>query len=181
VDSIDYYYGILIKFTRPGGHLGYVRNYARFLYENNRKINLADKLTKEYVSYPGNEYDHWTPFLLAHSYAKQHNVLKGIEIFDNWMDKYNPSDKKDKSIWPYEFYIDYALFYNVSLNKALDYAKALEGMNPCKSYKKQVARLLYLNNQNDRSIEKLKEVLAMVETEKEKSEIDDLINSYKKK
>jgi len=107
IDSIDQYYSILIKFTSPGGHLTYVRDYARFLYENNLKINIADKLTEEYSSHPGNEGDHWTPFLLAHSTAKHGNKVKGLEIFDKWMDKYSPIGKEDKSIWPYKFYIDY--------------------------------------------------------------------------
>jgi len=181
IDSIDHYYSILIKFKRPGGHLGYVRDYARFLYENNRKINIADSLTEEYLSRPGNEGDHWTPFLSAHSAAKHGNILKGVEIFDNWMNKYSPPWKEDKSKWPYEFYINYALFYKVSLNKALEYAKTLEGLNASKNNKKMVAKLLYLNNQREKSIEKLNEVIAMVETAKEKNEIDELIETYKKK
>lgn len=181
IDSIDHYYSILIKFTRPGGHLMYVRDYARFLYENNRKINIADELTKEYTSYPGIEVDHWTPFLLAHSAAKQNNILKGVEIFDNWMDKYSPPSTKDKSQWPYIFYIDYALYYNVSLNKALEYAKILEDLNASKNNKKMLAKLLYLNNYKDQSVDKLKEISSMLDTEKEKNEIDELINSYKMK
>jgi thioredoxin-related protein len=178
-DSIDHYYSILVKFTNPGGHLGYVRDYSRFLYENNRKINIADNLTKEYSSHPGNEGDHWTPFLLAHSAAKHNNIMKGVDIFDNWMNKYSPPGKEDKSIWPYSFYIDYAIYYKVSLKKALEYAKVLEGLNASKNYKTMVAKLLYLNNQREKSIEKLNEVIALVETEKEKNEIDELIKLYK--
>jgi thioredoxin-related protein len=181
VDSIDHYHSVLIKFKRPGGHFVYVRDYARFLYENNRKINVANQLTKEYTSFPGFEADHWTPFLLAHSYAKQDSIKKGVEIFDKWMDKYSPPDTKDKSQWPYIFYIDYALYYKVSLNKALEYAKLLEGMNASKDNKKILAELLYLNNKTDLAIEKLKEITAMIETDREKKEIDELMARYMKK
>jgi hypothetical protein len=179
LDSIDYYYGILLKFSKSGPHIFYVRDYARFLFENNRKIDVANQLTKEYVSHPGNESDHWTPFLLAHSISKQKDSAKGVEIFDRWMDRYSPPDKEDKSIWPYEFYISYALFYKVSLNKALEYSKILEDLNASKSNKKMTARLLYLNNQKEKSIQKLNEILNMIETQKEKDEIDGLIRSYK--
>jgi hypothetical protein len=181
IDSIDHYYSILIKFKYPGSHLMHVRNYARFLYENNRNINLANKLTKEYTSFPGAEEDHWTPFLLAHSAAKQDNVLKGVEIFDKWMDKYSPPATKDKSQWPYDFYINYALYYNVSLKKAFEYAKILEDLNASKEHKRTLAQLLYLNNYKDQAISKLKEILPEVETETEKKEIDDLIISYRDK
>lgn len=132
LDSIDYYYGILLKFSKSGRHLVYVRDYARFLFENNRKIDVASQLTKEYVSHPGNESDHWTPFLLAHSASKQNNIEKGVEIFDRWMDKYSPPGRQDKSVWPYEFYISYALFYKISLNKALEYSRILEDLNASK-------------------------------------------------
>jgi thioredoxin-related protein len=180
-DSIDYYYKILIKAESPGGHFVYVRNYAQFLYENNRNVELADQLTKEYTTHPGNESDHWTPFLLAHSAAKHKDVKKGIEIFDQWMNKYSPNNKENKSIWPYEFYINYALFYKISLDKALDYARMLENLNASKDYKIMVAKLLYLNNQQEKSIQKLNEVISMIETQKEKSTIEELIKSYTNK
>ena len=178
-DSIDHYFNELLKIQSPGGHLAYVRDYARFLYENNRKINIADQLTKEYISHPGNEADHWTPFLLAHSASKQNNVDRGIEIFDQWMGKYCPPDKEAKSIWPYEFYISFAVFYKISLNKALEYSRTLEKLNASKNNKVMVAKLLYMNNQKEKSIQKLTEVMSMIETQKEKDEIDELIDSYK--
>jgi thioredoxin-related protein len=181
IDTIDYYFSKLIKFTYPGSHLGHVRDYARFLYENNRKLDVAVQLTKEYTSYPGIESDHWTPFLTAHLLAKQNNVLKGVEIFDKWMGKYSSPDTKDKSQWPYVFYIDFALYYKVSLEKALEYAKTLEGLNASKDNKKMLAELLYLNNKNDLAVEKLKEITAMIDTDKEKREIDELMEKYMKK
>lgn len=181
LDSIDHYHSVLIKFTRPGGHFMYVRNYARFLFENNRKINVANQLTKEYTSFPGFEVDHWTPFLLAHSYAKRDSIMKGVEVFDKWMNKYSPPSTKDKSQWPYVFYIDYALYYKVSLKKALEYGKTLEDLNASKYNKKMLAELLYLNNYNDLAVDKLNEITSMLETKEEKNEIDELIISYKKK
>jgi hypothetical protein len=157
-----------------------VRNYAKLLYENNRNIELANQLTKEYTTHPGNESDHWTPFLLAHMAANHKEVSKGNDIFDQWMNKYSPVNKEDKSIWPYEFYISYALFYRTRLDKALEYSRILENLNASKDYKKMAAKLLYLNNQQEKSIQKLNEVLKMVGTQKEKSEIEELINNYKK-
>lgn len=181
LDSIDHYHSVLIKFTRPGGHLMYVRNYARFLYENNSKINLADQLTKEYSAFPGAEADHWNPFLMAHSAAKHNNIPKGVEIFDKWMDKYSPPDAKDKSQWPYIFYIEYSIYYHTSLKKALEYAKLLQDLNASKYNKKMLAQVLFLNNYKEQAINKLKEILPDIETETEKKEIDDLIVSYQDK
>jgi thioredoxin-related protein len=181
IDSIDHYHSVLLKFTRPDGHFVHIRDNARFLYENNRKIEVADRLTKEYISLPGFEGDHWTPFLMAHSLAKQNEVMKGTEIFDKWMDKYNPPESKDKSQWPYVFYIDYALYYKVSLDKALEYAKELELMNASKDNKKILAELFYLNNKNDLAIKKLDEITEMIETDKEKKELDELRVNYMKK
>jgi thiol-disulfide isomerase/thioredoxin len=179
-DSIDYYNKILLNIESPGGHFVYVRNYAKLLYENNRNIELANQLTKEYTTHPGNESDHWTPFLLAHMAANHKEVSKGNDIFDQWMNKYSPNNKEDKSIWPYEFYISYALFYRTRLDKALEYSRILENLNASKDYKKMAAKLLYLNNQQEKSIQKLNEVLKMVGTQKEKSEIEELINNYQK-
>jgi thioredoxin-related protein len=181
IDSIDHYHSMLIKFTRPDGHFGHIRDYARFLYENNRKIEVADRLTKEYSSFPGFESDHWTPFLTAHSLAKQNKVIEGAELFDTWMDKYCPPDTIDKSQWPYVFYIDYAVYYKVRLAKALEYGKMLELMNASKDNKKMLAELLYLNNDNDLAIEKLKEITGVIETEREKKEVDELMARYMKK
>jgi hypothetical protein len=107
--------------------------------------------------------------------------MKGVEVFDKWMNKYSPPDTKDKSQWPYIFYIDYALYYKVSLKKALEYGKTLEDLNASKYNKKMLAELLYLNNYNDLAVDKLNEITSMVETEEEKHEIDELINNYKKK
>lgn len=42
------------------------------------------------------------------------------------------------------------------------------------------AQLLYLNNQKEKSVQKLNEILDMVETQKGRDEINELIRSYKK-
>ena len=157
----------------------YIREYARFLFENDRDIDLAFELTQEYKSLLGAEADHWTPYLIAHSYAYQNQLNKGVQIFDEWMEEYVFSKNKEDELWPYRFYIDFALFYNVNLDKALEYAYILEDMLPSPYYKKQLAKLLYLHNKKNQAIIKLREIIPLIEDANEKEEIDNLIERYK--
>lgn len=178
IDSIDYYFKKLLDFP-PKRNFYYIRKYARFLFENGRDIDLAIELTQEYKSLPGAEGDHWTPYLMAHCYAYQNQLNKGIQIFDDWMEEYVLSKNIKDEFWPYDFYVDFALFYNVNPDKALEYAYILEDMLPSPFYKKQLAKLLYLHNEKGQAIIKLREIIPLIEDANEKEEIDNLIERYK--
>ena len=178
LDSIDYCFKKILDSSSERNPY-YIRKYARFLFENDRDIDLAFELTQEYKSLLGAEADHWTPFLIAHSYAYQNQLEKGVQIFDDWMEEYILSkDIKDEFV-PYDFYVDFALFYNVNLDKALEYAYILEDMLPSPYYKKQLAKLLYLHDEKDQAIKKLREIIPLIEDVNEKEEIDNLIEKYK--
>jgi thiol-disulfide isomerase/thioredoxin len=176
-DSIRFYLDKLIN-LKSGNHLGYVRDYARFLYENKIDIELADKLTKEYSEAEGAYADHWTPFLKVHSLAQHGDFEKGIEFFDNWMSKYSKPENFKEDYWHYKFYIDLFLFYKKGSDKAIKYAEMFESSNPTAENKKDLAELYYLNGKRSNAIKKLTEVKEMTDDPKIKSEIDELIKKY---
>jgi thiol-disulfide isomerase/thioredoxin len=176
-DSIDFFYDILIN-LKSQQYLGYARDYAKFLYENNIKIDLADKLTDDYAKYPGNSQDHWTPFLKAHSLARHGKLLDGVRLFDDWMNKNSDPNAKEIDLWNYYFYVDFALFYNTNLDKALEHAIILEKNQPVVDYKMLLARVLYLNKKNKEAIDKLNEIIPMIENAGLKQKIDQLIHDY---
>jgi hypothetical protein len=178
IDSIDFYHNNLIS-IKTQNYFGYARDYAKFLYENNMKIDLADQLTDKYSKYPGLDKDHWTPFLQAHSLARHGKLNEGVKLFDDWMTKNSDPDAEEFDLWKYYFYVDFALFYKTNLDRALEKAIILEKNQPVADYKMLLAKLLYLNKKNDEAIKKLKEVIPMIENAELKHEIDSLIEDYK--
>jgi len=178
-DSVQFYLNKLID-LKSQNHFVYVRDYARFLYENNINIELADKFTNEYSNAEGNQADHWTPFLTAHSLAKHGKLDEGIEIFDNWMTKYSKPENFKEDYWHYRFYIDLILFYKIPSDNALNYAKKFETNNPSINNKKNLANIFYFNGDNNQAVEKLKEVKNMIEDPNKKKDIDELIKKYSK-
>jgi len=177
-DSIDYYYSTLLS-IKTQNYYGYARDYAKFLYENNIKIDLADIITDKYSKYPGLDKDHWTPFLQAHSLARHGKLNEGVKLFDDWMIKNSDQDAEEFDLWNHYFYVDFALFYKTNLDKALEQAIILEKNQPAADYKMLLAKLLYLNKKNDEAIKKLEEIIPMIENAELKHEIDSLIEVYK--
>jgi thioredoxin-related protein len=176
-DSIKICLNKLIAF-KSGNHLSYVRDYAKFLYEQDIDIEYANSLTKEYSEFPGNETDHWTPFLNGHKYAKQGQLEKGIGDFDNWMIKYSEPANFEDDYWHYKFYIDLIIHYKAASLKAIQYAEKFENNNPNIDNKQQLAELYYLNGQISNAIDKIKEIQTMIDDPKKKEEYNNLINKY---
>jgi thiol-disulfide isomerase/thioredoxin len=176
-DSIDYYYNILIN-VNSQEFLGYAREYAKFLYENNLKIDLADKLTEKYAKSLENDKDHWTPFLKAHSFARHGKLKDGVNLFDQWMKENSDPNAEEIDLWNYYFYVDFSLFYNTNLEKALVNAIILEKNQPIVDYKMLLAKVLYLNKKNKEAIDKLNEIIPMIENAALKQKIDQLISDY---
>lgn len=177
LDRIRYYLNKLINLNSQS-HLGYVRDYAKILYEKNIDIDLADKLTKEYSETDGNSADHWTPFLKAHSLARHGDFEKGIEVFDNWMSRYSKPENFKEDYWHYKFYIDLFLFYKQGSKRAIEYAEKFAVSNPSKDNKQQLAELYYLNGNKSMAIEQLNEIKSMTDDPKSKNKINELIKKY---
>jgi thioredoxin-related protein len=180
IDSVRFCLDKLVAFE-SGNHLVYVRDYARFLYEHDIDIEYANKLTKEYSETPDNYADHWTPYLNCHRLAKQGQLQKGIENFDNWMTKYSKPENFKDDYWHYQFYIDLILHYNVASLKAIQYAEKFESDNPSVENKKQLAELYYLNGQIVDAVNKIKEIQSMIEDPREIEKYNNLIKKYASK
>lgn len=178
IDSSYFYFKKCLEFP-PERDYYYIRKFARFLYENDRDIELAFELTKEYSELPGAEADHWTPFLQAHRYAYKNQIEKGIDVFDKWVKEYASAANISDNFWDYSFYIDYALFHQVNLDKALLYAHKLEKVQPSPSIKRKLAELLYYSGETDQAVKKLEEIIPLIEGSNEKKEIDKIISDYK--
>ncbi len=149
------------------------RQFARYLYENNKDLETANRITNNMAVH--NKLDHWTPFLQGHQLALQGKKEEAFDNFDNWMIKYkNLEDSKNR----YYFYIVLAVYHNYRLEKALQYAVQLEEDIPSIHNRKQLAKLYYLTNQQDKAVEILKETIPLIETAKEKKEIDKMIDEY---
>ena len=86
-------------------------------------------------------------FLNGHKSAKQGQLEKEIENFDNWMIKYSKPANFEYDYWHYKFYIDLIIHYKVASLKAIQYAEKFEKSNPKIENKEQLAELYYLNGQ----------------------------------
>lgn len=177
IDSIKYYLDTLVSINSTN-HLGYVRDYAKFLYKHDIDLEYAYQLTKEYSEYPGNHADHWTPYLHGHNFAKQGQLERGIKNFDDWMKKYSLPENFKNDYWQYKYYIDLMIHYEVSSTKAIQYAEKFELSNPNVSNKLQLAELYYLNGQFINAIDKINEIKTIIDDPKKKEEYDDLIEKY---
>lgn len=177
LDSMRFCLDKLVSFE-SGNHLGYVRDYAEFLYTHDIDTDYANELTKEYSETPGSNEDHWTPYLNAHKLAKQGQLEKGIENFDNWMTKYSKPENFKDDYWHYKFYIDLILYYKVASNKAIMYSEMFERNNPNIENKKQLAELYFYSGQIDKAVDKIEEVVKLTDDPKEKQEYFQIIKQY---
>ena len=157
----------LVSF-KSENHLKYVRDYAEFLYKHDIDIGYANVLTKEYTETSGSNEDHWTPYLNAHKLAKQGQLENGIESFDYWMTKYSKPENFKDDYWHYKFYIDLILYYKVASKQAIMYSEMFERNNPNIENTKQLAELYFYNGQIDEAVDKIKELVVMVEDPKRK-------------
>lgn len=177
LDSMRICLDKLVSF-KSENHLKYVRDYAEFLYKHDIDIGYANVLTKEYTETSGSNEDHWTPYLNAHKLAKQGQLEKGIESFDYWMTKYSKPENFKDDYWHYKFYIDLILYYKVASKQAIMYSEMFERNNPNIENTKQLAELYFYNGQIDEAVDKIKELVVMVEDPKEKKKYDQIIKEY---
>lgn len=156
------------------------RKYALFLFENNMDIPKAQQIALDYYNVP-NIIDHYQPLLMAYSYANENKIGKGIEIFDEYMNKVKDFSMDDKQ-WAYYYYADFAYKHNVCIDKALKYAKEVsdyqgQSIDP----KILLANLLVKNNQTKAAIDILKDCLNYVQAANHYTEINNLIKQYESK
>lgn len=177
VDSVNHYLNILVN-GNYNNHLGHVRNYAEFLYKQNINISRADSLTKEYTEYGDNFADHWTPYLKAHSLARQGDLESGIILFNSWMDEYSKPENFMNDFWHYHFYIEFVSHNNLPSDRAIKYAEMIENYKSNAQNKRRLAKIYSINGMEDEAIKKLKEAKDLYENPKQKSEIDKIITEY---
>jgi thioredoxin-related protein len=176
--NIDFYYKKVIAADSTNWY--YKRAYALFLFENKMNITKAQQIAEEYYN-TKDIVDHYQPLLMAYSYSYQNNIEKGMNLFDDYMDKTSAWSMDDKQ-WAYFYYADFANKHNVRLAKALDYAKGVS------DYRGQdvgcnilLAELLVKNNQTQAGIDILKKSLEYVQAKSHYSEINELIKQYELK
>ncbi len=171
IDTYEYYcYELEKKYPM---NFYWNRQFALYLYENNKDLETAIRITNNMAEH--NKLDHWTPFLQGHQLALQGKKEEAFQNFDNWLIKYSQTEENPNR---YYKYIDLAVSYKFGLNKALEYAIKIENNVSSIYNKKLLAQLFYLTNQQDKAVEILKETIPLIETVKEKKEIDKMIEEY---
>jgi len=150
------------------------RHFAEYLFLNNRGIEKANK----YASFFNTAYtdDHWAAYLMALSYANNKDIEGGASYYDSWIDKHKSIIDSD---WAYFFYVKYATIYKTRIDKAIEYAYRIENGSCDKTdIRIFLAKLLHEKGENKKAIETLKEVIPMIESIKEKEEIDNMVNEF---
>ena len=111
--NIDFYYQKVIATDTNNWYQK--RKYALFLFENNMDIPKAQQIALDYYNVP-DIIDHYQPLLMAYSYANQNKIEKGMEIFDEYMNKVTDFSMDDKQ-WAYFYYADFANKHSVVVEK----------------------------------------------------------------
>jgi thioredoxin-related protein len=165
LENTDYYYNQMIEMAPSKNY--YKKEYARFLYENNLHIEMANKLTLEYAALPEVQDDHWVPFLLAYYYLNKDQPDKGIAEFDSWMAKYTADWKIEDKYWPYVFYAKFALRNNIQLARALKYTQAAEDYRNSFEDKILTGQILSSMGRQSEAADKINEALELAGTDSE--------------
>jgi tetratricopeptide (TPR) repeat protein len=176
IKNQDIYYQIMVKLNPDY----YTKNYARFLFENNLKIDTAIRLTNECLQHAHIRNDHWGQFLLAHSLAYSGKTEEAVEGFSSWMEKNKNIWISGDSYWSLYFYASFANFHQVDLQRALDYIQIAEKNENMKEQKILMAEILFKLGRVDESVLKLKESLKLIDSQDEYNRINKLIAEYSK-
>ena len=177
VKNQDYYYQKLLK-LKPDY---FKKEYARFLFEHNLKIDSAIVLTNELLLDENFRNDHWGQFLKAHSLVFQGEKARAVNEYNNWMKKNSNLWENEEYYWPLYFYARFANFYNLELSTASDYLKIAERNRNLVDDKILLAEILYKLGETKLAVDKLTESLKYIDEKKENERIVALINNYKKK
>jgi len=178
VEREDYYYRDLMNIN-PKYYKYYEKEYARFLFEHNLKIDSAIVLTNELLLDENFRNYHWGQFLKAHSLVCQGEKTRALNEYNHWMEKNSNLWESEEDYWPLYFYASFADYYNVELRKALDYLKIAEKKRNLVDDKILLAEILYKLGETKLAIDKLTESLKYIDEKKENERIITLINKYK--
>jgi thioredoxin-related protein len=176
VGNQDYFYQKLLRIN-PGY---FKKEYARFLFEHNEKIDSAIILTREILLDENYRNDHWGQFLKAHSLVCQGKKTKAVNEYCNWMKKNINRWESEEYYWSLYFYARFANYYNVDLERASDYLKIAEKNRTLVDDKILLAEILYKLRETNLAIDKLTESLKYIDEKKENERIVALIAQYKK-
>lgn len=174
IDSTEYFYEKVIGSSTNNWYEQ--KKYAKFLFENNRKIETASKIARDYPIVE----DHYKPMLMAYAYANDGNIEKGISNFEDWMNTYANKYPIEDSYWSYYYFAETANKYNTHLDKALLYIQKAENHRGNLDDKLLLAEILYKLDKKEQAIITLNSALKIVNSEKSYIKINNLISQYKK-
>jgi len=176
IDKQDYYYRKLMK-IKPEY---FKKNYTRFLFENNIKIDTAVIFTNELLLDENLRDDHWGQFLKAHSLVYREKKTQAVDEYFNWMEKNKDRWQSGETYWPLYFYARFANYHNIDLERALGYIKIAEERRNLLGEKLLLGEILYKLNKIESSIDKYTEALKYIDVKDEYEGVMGLINKYKK-
>ena len=154
-------------------NLYYNRKFIEYLYDNKKKFDIADKFVEYYKS---KSNDHWAAYLVALSKSSKGDIEGGSIYFDNWLIE---NESTFDNSWPFFYFVEYSSKFNTRIDKAIDIAYKIENSSCDKAtIRINLAKLLHEKGKNEKAIEKLKEVIPMINSSKEKGNIDRLIKEY---
>jgi thiol-disulfide isomerase/thioredoxin len=174
IDSFEYY-SILLEKDYPNSFY-WNRRFAKYLYESNKEVDIASRITKNYAAQ--NPNDHWTPYLQGYKLVLANEYEEAFNNFDEWMKKYCIPNNISENINKYYKYIDLAVYANYRLDTALEYAELLEKNASSFSNRKLLAKLYFMTDQKEKAIEILKMTIPIIESANEKRQVDELIKKY---
>jgi thioredoxin-related protein len=171
-DSFEYY-GFRLMENYPNSFYQN-RNFAEYLFLNNRELEKARKYAAYYSAV--NKDDHWAAYLMALSFASSNDIERGAGYFDAWLK--NHESMIDNN-WPLFFYVQYATIYKTRIDKAIEYAYSIENGSCDKTeIRINLAKLLHEKGENKKAIQKLEEVIPMINSSEVKKNVEDLIKEY---
>lgn len=154
-------------------NLYYNRKFIEYLYDNKKQFDIADKYVDYYKS---KSNDHWAAYLVALSKSSKGDIEGGSIYFDNWLIE---NESTFDNSWPFFYFVEYSSKFNTRIDKAIDIAYRIENSSCDKAtIRINLAKLLHEKGENENAIEKLKEVIPMINSSKEKENIDKLIKEY---
>ncbi len=172
----DYYYQELLKIDP----IYYKMKYARFLFENNLKIDTAIAFTNQLLLNEEVKSDHWGQFLKAHLLVNQGKKKQAVLEYRNWMEQNINRWQSGETYWLLYFYARFANYYHVDLEKALEYIKICVEKRDLVEDKILMTEISYELGDVEFAVEKLMETLNYIDDKNENERISKLIDEYKK-
>jgi tetratricopeptide (TPR) repeat protein len=176
IQNQDKYYLILTKLDPAY----FKQHYIEFLFENKLKVDTAITLTDEYISDEKFRNTFWGQYLLAYKLSYLGKVTQAVQSYNNWMENNKHDWETGDDYWSLYFYAKFANYFSVDLERALGYIQIAEKNRNMSEEKLLMAEILYKLGKVEESMEKLKEVQNLTESQNEYAKISRLIKKYSK-